>query len=351
MTKNKDVADLLRNFAKYYSIAGDNFRQMAYRNAAMTIDNLDKDISLYQDVQQLKNLPRIGEGIAEKIKEYLTTGKSESLEELKHSVVRNSFEAELYEIEGFGKSTIDELFRHFTIHNLEDLENVLKTKAVRNIPGFGMKKAHKLLEALEEHKSGGIRRNIPFLEAWESANSLLDYLKDDRIEKISVAGSLRRMKPTVNDIDIIASVKDSKVLLKENKSQNSKMGVGDSPQSTKLGMERLTATSSSLLLKFTKSEQVKRVVQLGETKATVMLKNGIQADLRVVKQEEYYTALQYFTGSKEHNVQIRAIAKDKGYLLSEYGLFDRETEDRIPIQSEEEIYEKLGLPFPEPINR
>ena len=325
MTRNKEVADLLRNFAKYYSIsnsklsAEDNFRSMAYRNAAMTIDNLDQDISLYQDVQQLKNLPRIGEGIAEKIREYLATGRSDSLEELKHSVVRNSFEAELYEIEGFGKATIDELFRHFTIRNMEELENVLKTKAVRNIPGFGMKKAHKLLDAIQEHKSGGIIRNIPFLEAWESANSLLDNLKDDRIEKISVAGSLRRMKPVVNDIDIIASVAES--------------------------------NSSAILLKFTKSEQVKRVVLLGETKATIILKNGIQADLRVVKPEEYYTALQYFTGSKEHNVQLRAIAKDKGYLLSEYELSDRKTGDRIAIHSEEDIYKNLGLPYPEPINR
>ena len=319
MTKNKEVADLLRSFAKYYSIAEDNFRSMAYRNAAMTVDNLDQDISLFQDVQQLKNLPRIGISIAEKINEYLTTGRSESLEELKHSVVRDSFKTEVYDIEGFGKSTIEILFRHFTIRNMEELENVLKTRAVTNIPGFGKKKAHKLLEALKEHESGGIRRNIYLLEAWESANLLLDDLKDENIEKISVAGSLRRMKPTVNDIDIIASVK-------ENKSQE-------------------------ILVKFTKSEQVKRVVQLGETKATIILKNGIQADMRVVKPEEYYTALQYFTGSKEHNVQLRAIAKDKGYLLSEYGLFDRKTDERIIINSEEEIYEKLGVPYPEPTKR
>ncbi len=96
------------NFAKYYSIAEDNYRSMAYRNAAMTIENLDKDISLYKDIDQLKDLPRIGQGIAEKIKEYLDTGRSESLEELKHTVIRDPFKAELYDIEAFGKSTIEE---------------------------------------------------------------------------------------------------------------------------------------------------------------------------------------------------------------------------------------------------
>ncbi len=294
---------------------------MAYRNAA--VDNLDQDISQYH-IEQLKNLPKIGSSIAEKINEYLTTGRSDSLEELKHSVIRDEFKAKLYDIEGFGKSTIEELFKHFTIRNMEELENVLKTRAVTNIPGFGRKKAQKLLESLKEHESGGIRRNIPLLEAWESANSLVDDLKasdakDENIEKISVAGSLRRMKPTVNDIDIIASSK-------ENKSQE-------------------------ILYKFTEAKDVKRVVQMGETKATVILKNGIQADIRVIKPEEYYTALQYFTGSKEHNVQIREIAKEKGFLLSEYGLFDRKTDERIIINSEEEIYEKLGIPYPDPTKR
>jgi len=316
MTKNKDVAELLRSFAKYYSIAEDNFRSMAYRSAANTIENLDKDISLYED---LTTLPRIGTGIAEKIKEYLDTGRSDSLEELKRSVVPDSFKAQLYEIEGFGKSTIEELFRHFTIHNMEDLENVLKTKAVRHISGFGEKKAKKLLNSLEEHKSGGIRRNIFLQDAWDSADLLLYYLKDENIVKISVAGSLRRMKAIVNDIDIIASVK--------------------------------TGKEHDMLLKFTKSEHVKRIISIGDTKATVVLKNGIQADMRVVKPEEYYTALQYFTGSKEHNIQIRVIAKEKGYLLSEYELKHRDTDERVPINSEEEIYEKLGLQYPEPIKR
>ena len=322
---SKDIVELLRNFAKYYSIAEDNYRSMAYRNAANTIENLEEDISLYQDISKLVTLPRIGPGIAEKIKEYLDTGKSESLQELKHTVVRDSFKAELYEIEGFGKSTIEELFRHFTIRNMEELENVLKTKAVRNIPGFGEKKAKKLLNSLEEHKSGGIRRNIFLQEAWDSADLLLNDIKDENIEKISVAGSLRRMKPIVNDIDIIASVKADK--------------------SATGNKER------EILLKFTKSVQVKRVISIGDTKATVVLKNGIQADMRVVKPEEYYTALQYFTGSKEHNIQIRTIAKEKGYLLSEYELKRRDTDERLEINSEEEIYEKLGLPYPDPTKR
>jgi DNA polymerase (family 10) len=322
MTKNKEIAELLRSFAKYYSIAEDNFRSMAYRSAANTIENLDKDISLYED---LTTLPRIGAGIAEKITEYLNTGRSDSLEELKRSVVPDSFKAQLYDIEGFGKSTIEELFRHFTIHNMEDLENVLKTKAVRHISGFGEKKAKKLLNSLEEHKSGGIRRNIFLQEAWDSADLLLKDLKDENIVNISVAGSLRRMKAMVNDIDIIASVKADK--------------------STKDGKGR------DVLLKFTKSEQVKRIISIGDTKATVVLKNGIQADMRVVKPEEYYTALQYFTGSKEHNIQIRAIAKEKGFLLSEYELKRRDTDERVDINSEEEIYEKLGLQYPDPTKR
>jgi DNA polymerase (family 10) len=319
LTSNKEIVELLVNFAKYYSIAEDNYRSTAYRNAAMTIENLDKDISLYKDIDQLKELPRIGQGIAEKIKEYLDTGRSESLEELKHTVIRDPFKAELYDIEGFGKSTIEELFRHFTIRNMEELENVLKSKAVRNLPGFGEKKAKNLLDSLKEHKSGAIRRNVFFQEAWYSADLLLNDMKDNNIEKISVTGSLRRMKAMVNDIDIIASVKEGK--------------------------------GRDVLLKFTRSSQVRRVVLIGDTKATVILKNGIQADMRVVKPEEYYAALQYFTGSKEHNIQLRVIAKDKGFLLSEYGLFYRDTEEPIPINSEEEIYEKLGVEYPDPTKR
>lgn len=307
------------NFAKYYSIAEDNYRSMAYRNAAMTIENLDKDISLYKDIDRLKDLPRIGQGIAEKIKEYLDTGRSESLEELKHTVIRDPFKAELYDIEGFGKSTIEELFGHFTIRNMEELENVLKSRAVRKLPGFGEKKAKNLLDSLKEHKSGAIRRNVFFQEAWYSAELLLNDMKNENIEKISVAGSLRRMKAMVNDIDIIASAKEGK--------------------------------GRDVLLRFTMSSQVRRVVMIGDTKATVILKNGIQADMRVVKPEEYYAALQYFTGSKEHNIQLREIAKDKGFLLSEYGLFYRDTEEAIPINSEEEIYEKLGVEYPDPTKR
>ncbi len=316
MTKNKEVAELLRSFSKYYSIAGDTYRSMAYRNAAVTIENLDKDILIYQN--QLEILPRIGPSIAAKIKEYLNTGKSSSLEDLKRNVIKDGFKAEIYDIEGFGPSTIEELFSHFTIRNIEDLENVLKSKTILSIPGFGEKKVKKLLASLEEHKLGGIRRNIPFLEAWSVANSLIDGLKDPNIDKISIAGSLRREKSTVNDIDIISSVKGN---------------------------------GKWLLEKFTKLGDVKRIISIGETKAIIVLKNGIQADLRVVQPEEYYTALQYFTGSAEHNIRLRIIAKDKGYLLSEYGLSERDTDKRIPINSEEELYEKLGLKYPEPSKR
>lgn len=317
MTKNQEVAELLKSFAKYYSIAGDVYRSMAYRRAAVTIESLDKDILIYQN--QLEILPMIGPSIAEKIKEYLITGKSSSLEELKREVIKDGFKVEIYEIEGFGPSTIEELFSHFTIRNMEELENVLKSRAIMNLPGFGEKKVKKLLASLEEHKLGGIRRNIPFLEAWSVANSLIDSLKDPNIDKISIAGSLRRMKSTVNDIDIIASIRKP----------NGKW----------------------LLEKFTKLEDVKRIISMGETKAIIVLKNGIQADLRVVQPEEYYTALQYFTGSAEHNIKLRVIAKEKGYLLSEYGLSERDTNIRIPINSEEELYQKLGLPYLEPSKR
>lgn len=317
MTKNKEVVDLLRSFAKFYAIAEDYFRSKSYRNAAMTIENMDQDIALVDD---LTTLPRVGEGIAEKIKEFLETGRCESLEELKHKVVPDEFKAELYDIEGFGKSTIEELFKHFTIKSLDDMENVLRTKAVRNLPGFGEKKAKKLLESLREHRTGGIRRNIPLQEAWDTADELLEYMKNDNIDKIAAAGSLRRMKFVVNDIDIIVSVKNG-------------------------------GRGKDVLTKFTKCDLVKRVVGMGDTKATVILKNGIQADMRVVTPEEYYAALQYFTGSKEHNISIREIAKNKGYLLNEYGLFYRDTDERVEINSEEDIYKKLGIEYPDPTKR
>jgi len=320
LNRNLEVAEMLKKFGKYYSASDERFRAMAYRNAAMTISNLREGVEEYSE-EKLATLPAIGKSISSKIIEYLKTGKSKNLEQLKNIVAKDSVRAELLDIEGFGGSTIDALYNVFHFKSIDEVEFLLASGAAKLIPGFKEKKIQKLLDAIKEHKTGGTRRNIPIQEAIQTALEIYVKFKDNiGVENIAIAGSIRRLKATVNDVDILISEND--------------YGIG-----------------KAMLVSFISMKRVKRVLAKGDSLAIVVLDNGIQADMRIVKSNEFYTALQYFTGSKEFNIQLRKIAIKKGYKLSEKGLFIRDTEIRIPINSEEDIFRILNVKYVKPNER
>ena len=320
LNRNQEVAEILRKFGKYYSALDDRFRSIAYRNASLTIANLRDSVEDYSE-KQLATLPSIGKSIASKITEYLNTGSSKNLIELKKIISKDSVRSELIDIEGFGAASIDALYETFHFKSIDEVEFILESGVAKLVPGFKEKKVKKLLDALKDHKSGGTRRDIPIKEAIIEAVAIYNKFKDGiGVDNIAIAGSIRRLKATVNDIDILISEND--------------LGIG-----------------KAMLASFTSMKKVKRVVASGDSLAIVVLDNGIQVDMRIVKANEFHTALQYFTGSKVHNIQLRKIAIKKGYKLSEKGLFIRDTNKRIPINSEQELYAMLGIKYPEPQNR
>lgn len=306
--KNPEVAKLLRMMAIYLEMKGISFKPQAYEKAAYSIEALDEDIEDFvkkKGKEGLKNLPGVGESIAEKIIEYLKTGKIKELEELKKEVPVDV--ETLTSIEGVGPKIVYKLYKALGIKTIEDLEKACLEHKIRRLPGFGEKSEEKILKGIQFYKQGGQRAILGFIIP--AVEELVNYLKESGLAKEVVpAGSYRRRKETIGDIDILA--------------------VSDKPE--------------KLMDYFVNFEGVEHVYAKGPTKTNVRLKIGLDADLRVVPEESFGAALAYFTGSKDHNIQMRELAIKKGFKLNEYGLFDK-NEKRIAGRTEEEIYEKLGL--------
>ena len=306
--KNQEIAKLLRTISIYLEMKGIQFKPQAYERAAYSVEALDEDIEDFvkkQGKEGLKKLPGVGESIAEKIIEYLKTGKIKELEELKKEVPVD-IEA-LTSIEGVGPKIVYKLYKALGIKTVEDLEKACLEHKIRKLPGFGEKSEEKILKGIEFYKQGGQRAILGFIIP--TVEELVEYLKESKLaKKVVPAGSYRRRKETIGDIDILA--------------------VSDKPE--------------KLMDYFVKFEGVGHIYSKGSTKTNVRLKIGLDADLRVVPEESFGAALAYFTGSKEHNIQMRERAIKKGWKLNEYGLFDK-NEKRIAGRTEEEIYEKLGL--------
>ncbi|GBD34899.1 DNA polymerase/3'-5' exonuclease PolX [bacterium HR35] len=269
---------------------------------------MDEDIEEFvkkQGKEGLKNLPGVGESIAEKIIEYLKTGKIKELEELKKEVPVDV--ETLTSIEGVGPKIVYKLYKALGIKTIDDLEKACREHKIRRLPGFGAKSEEKILKGIEFYKQSGKRFILGFV--FPIVEELVNYLKESGLAKEVVpAGSYRRRKETVGDIDILA--------------------VSDKPE--------------KLMDYFVKFPEVDYIYGQGPTKTMVRLKIGLDVDLRVVAEESFGAALAYFTGSKEHNIQMRELAIKKGWKLNEYGLFDK-NDKRIAGRTEEEIYEKLDL--------
>jgi DNA polymerase (family 10) len=322
--KNQEMVRLLKMMAIYLEMKGVPFKPQAYERAAYLIEALDEDIEDFIKKKgglALENLPGIGKSIAEKIIEYLKTGKIKELEELKKEVPVDV--ETLINIEGIGPKTIYKLYKSLGIKNIDDLEKSCLEHKIRRLPSFGFKSEEKILKSIQFYKQGKGRFILGFIVPL--VENLVNYLKqNDLVEKIEVCGSYRRKKETIGDIDILIALKNSKI---NNQSQliNSK-------------------EAKEVMDYFLKFPDIDYIYGEGSTKTMIRLKNGLDVDLRVVDKESFGAALAYFTGSKEHNIKLRELAIKKGYKLNEYGLFDKNNK-KIAGKTEEEIYQKLGLQF------
>jgi DNA polymerase (family 10) len=292
----------------YLEMKGVAFKPQAYEKAAYSVEALDEDIEEFlkkKGKEGLMELPGVGESIAEKIIEYLKTGKIKELEELKKEVPVDI--ETLTSIEGVGPKIVYKLYKALGIKNIDDLEKACLEHKIRRLPGFGEKSEEKILKGIQFFKQGGGRAILGFIIP--VVEELVNYLKESGFAKEVVpAGSYRRRKETIGDIDILAT--------------------SDKPE--------------KLMDYFVKFDGISDVLAKGPTKTMVRLKIGLDVDLRVVAEESFGAALAYFTGSKDHNIAMRELAIKKGWKLNEYGLFDKNGK-MIAGRTEEEIYKALDL--------
>ncbi len=308
--KNREIAEIFYKVAALLEIKGENpFRVRAYQKAAQTIESLATDIEEFARKYPLEKLPGIGKDLAGKIKEILNTGTLSLYEELKKEVPEKLLV--LLEIPGLGPKKVKVLYEKLGIDTVEKLEEACKQHKLARLPGFGRKTEENILKGIKLFKSKTGRR--PLGEVLPVAMEIVNFLKENSpLENISIAGSLRRMKETVKDIDILITSKKPLEVMK---------------------------TVSKLPI-------VQDVIAFGETKTSVRINIGsgtIQMDVRVVAPESWGAALAYFTGSKAHNIRVRELALEKGLKINEYGVF--KGEKRIAGATEEEVYESIGLPW------
>jgi len=310
--KNEEIAKIFYQIARFLEIDGVAFKPYAYQRAALSLESLKENVAdMYRNggKKALLQIPGVGKNIAEHIEEYLKTGRIKINEEFKKRLPVNM--DELLRIEGLGPKKIKALYQKLGIRNVKDLERAVKKHAIAPLFGFGQTTEKNILQGLEflkQNKGRSLLQDIMPLA--RDVCSKLERLKG--VEKVSLAGSLRRKKETIGDVDFLAASKNPKKV-----------------------MDFFVALPG-----------VKKVWGKGETKASVRMKDGFDMDLRVVPAKSYGAALQYFTGSKEHNIVVRKIAIEKGLKLSEYGVFSGSK--MIAGKTEEGVYRAIGLPYIEP---
>lgn len=305
MSKNTEIADIFEKIADILEFKNDSsFRIGAYRKAARILRELPEEIEDVWKQGRLEKIPGIGKGMAEKIDEYLKTGRMKKYEEIAKGIPDGIIE--LLNIPNLGPKTLNMAYEKLNVRNLSDLERVIKDGSLANLFGMGEKKVENIKRGIELYKQG--RARVPIGMALPIVEEIIKSLESSA-KKISPAGSLRRMKETVGDIDILVSGGNKK---------------------------------NNVIEKFVNLPIVKEILAKGDTKASVIVKiNNLQVDLRVVPEDCYGAALQYFTGSKAHNIKLRTLAKEKDMKISEYGVF--KGEKKIAGKTEEDVYKSLGL--------
>ncbi len=308
---NSEIAKIFDGIADLLEVKGDNpFRIRAYRRAAQNVLTLPDDLSTFS-LDDLMAVPGIGKDLASKITEYAETGTITAWEELKAEIPEGILD--LLAIPGLGPKTVKLIFDTLQITSLEALERAARTGGLEQLPHIKEKTVENILKGIAMLKRG--RERLPIGTVLPVANEIIDYLKDHApVRNISLAGSLRRWKETIKDIDILVTADSSKKVMDV----------------------------------FVRMPGVADTVSKGPTKSSVVLSDGISVDLRVVEKDSYGAALQYFTGSKEHNIKMRERAVKKGLKINEYGIFQEKNGKKLGGKREEEIYTVLGMDYIEP---
>ncbi len=305
--KNKEVAEIFRKVAALLEIKGDNpYRIRAYQRAAQNIEALTVDVEELAARGKLERIPGIGKDLAQKIKEILETGTLQKYEELKREIPPELLK--FLEIPGFGPKKAKIVYEKLGIKTIEELEKACLEHRLARLPGFGPKTEENILKGIKLLKQKRGRLPLGLVLPW--AEELVSLLKKKSpVDRIDVAGSIRRRRETVKDIDILVTSKNPLKVMEI----------------------------------FVSLPMVEEVLLQGETKTSVRLKQGIQVDLRVVDPECYGAALAYFTGSKAHNIRIRELGVQRGLKINEYGIF--KGQNRIGGREEEEVFAAVGLPW------
>lgn len=310
-TINKDLGRIFEDMGCIYEFLGEEnrFRAIAYHNASRALNDLSEDIRNFIHNGEFEKVHGIGESIEEKILEYLQNKTIKKYEELKQEIPYDFID--LMQVQGLGPQTLKKLHDELNVCSRSDLLKVLEDGSILKVRGFKKKKVENILEALNLQKHYEERTTL--WDALDLGETIIESLKKmPEILKADIAGSVRRGKDTIGDIDILVAAKD-----KDRK---------------------------KIIAHFTEMKDVSKVLAEGETKASIFLEHfNRQVDLRIVAEDEWGAALQYFTGSKSHNIHLRKIAIDKGLKINEYGLFNIESNKKIAGTTEEGIYEELGL--------
>lgn len=306
--KNQNIAKIFNEIAELLELKGENaFRIRAYRRAAQNIDGLSKDVASLSD-EELTSVPGIGKDLANKIREYIETGRIAKHEELKKEIPGGVLD--LLRVPGLGPKKAKQFYDALGIKGIDELEAAVKSGRLKGLPGIQAKTEENILQGIALLKRGAGRR--PLGRVLPLAEDIIRRMKESvPVEKIEVAGSIRRMKDTVKDIDILTTAKKP----------------------------------AAVMDAFVKLPYTARVLALGETKSSIITDDGIQVDLRVVEEDSFGAALQYFTGSKQHNIKLRELAVRAGLKLNEYGVFKETEGRRIGGRTEEEVYKALKMPW------
>lgn len=312
--ENKQIAGILSEMADILEIQGaDFFRLNAYRKAAINILNMPQDLREIVDKnpRDLEKLPGIGKGLQQKIIELITTGKCQEHEEIKKNFPEGLLE--ILRLRGLGPKKVKLLYSELQIKNLTELKMAAESHMIQTLPGMGEKSEAEILKSISEYANFSSDRFL-IDDAMQEALQIIEYMKKCKdIKQLEYAGSLRRSQDSIGDIDILATVKDSK------------------------------KSHKSIMERFVKYPEVLNIVAEGETKSSITLRSGIDVDLRVVNDESFGAAMHYFTGNKAHNIKIRDLAKKKGLKISEYGVF--KGEKMIAGAKEKDIFDAVGLPY------
>ena len=297
------------HIAELLELKGENtFKIRAYNKAARAVESLSTDIQEIYAAEELESIPGVGSAIAEKIGEYLKNGRLGYYDDLCKEIPAGL--SEMLKIPGLGPKTVQLVYQKLSITDLNTLEQAARSHRLRRLPGFGQTKEKNIIKAIERYRQRSGR--IPFGKAYGLVDEIFQFM-DHYVKTGTIvpAGSLRRGRDTVGDIDLLA--------------------IHDNPV--------------QLINAFVGMPIVGQVLGKGKTKVTIITKDAVQVDLRILEARSYGTSLQYFTGSKEHNVKLRSIALKQGLSLSEYALEDVGTGEKIYCDNESEVYQRLGLPY------